>query len=131
MRKVPGKDSKPELIIRKFLFANGIRFRNNDKRFPGKPDIFILKYHIAIFYHGCFWHGHIHCKHSRLPKSNNEYWQTKILRNIDRDKLVLEKLLEIGINAIVIWGCEIDTIAKRSQKLTWLLERIHQSGVEP
>jgi len=128
MRKVPGKDSKPELIIRKFLFANGIRFRKNDKRYPGKPDIFILKYHIAIFYHGCFWHGHVNCKHSELPKSNNLYWQAKISKNINRDKLVLEKLAEAGIKAMVIWGCEIDTIPKRSQRLILLLEQIKSNN---
>jgi len=124
MRKVPGKNSKPELIIRKFLFANGIRFRKNDKRYPGKPDIFILKYHIAIFYHGCFWHGHLNCKHSELPKSNSQYWQAKISKNINRDKIVLEKLAESGIKAMVIWGCEIDTIPKQSQRLILLLEQI-------
>ncbi len=86
MSKVSGKETKPEIIVRKFLFAQGFRYRKNDKRFPGKPDIVLPKYKTAIFVHGCFWHGHQNCKKSALPQTNYEFWKNKIQRNTERDK---------------------------------------------
>lgn len=125
MSRVKSSNTKPEVAIRKYLFANGIRFRINPKTLPGKPDIYVLKYEVAIFFHGCFWHGHQDCKHSKLPKSNKGYWENKMSRNVARDKLVIAKLHDLKVRTIVIWGCEIDTQAKSYDRLVRLLSEIN------
>lgn len=106
MAKVKGVNTTPEILLRKYLFGKGYRYRKNDKRFPGKPDIFIPKYRIAIFIHGCFWHGH-NCKFFRMPKSNVAYWQKKIEGNMHRDVTNLQKNKEMGIKVITVWECEL------------------------
>lgn len=83
MAAIKGKDTKPEMIVRKYLFSRGLRFRVQVKKLPGKPDIVLPKYKTAIFVNGCFWHGHEDCKYFRLPKSNVEFWKEKIKRNIE------------------------------------------------
>ncbi len=85
MSKVLGKETKPEILVRKFLFEKGFRYRKNDKRYPGKPDIVLPKYKTVIFIHGCFWHGH-NCSAGKLPETKKEFWQNKIDSNIVRDK---------------------------------------------
>lgn len=86
MSSVKQKDTKQEILVRKYLFSNGFRFRKNDKRLPGSPDIVLPKYKVVIFIHGCFWHGHI-CRAGHLPSTNIEFWKSKINRNKERDRI--------------------------------------------
>ena len=86
MRQIKGKDTKIEVMVRQYLFRQGFRFRKNDKRYPGKPDIVLPKYKTAIFVHGCFWHRHGGCKYATNPKTREEYWTAKFARNIENDK---------------------------------------------
>lgn len=124
MTSVSGKDTKPEILVRRRLFSEGFRYRKNDKRYPGKPDIVIPKYKTIIFIHGCFWHGHKNCKHSVLPTSNVTYWKEKIEKNFNRDKRNIAKLKQEGWNVIVVWGCEIETINKQEKRLNKLIKEI-------
>ena len=107
MSKISGKETKPEILVRKFLFAHGFRFRKNDKKLPGKPDIVLPKYKTIIFIHGCFWHGHSKCKKSKLPETRKEFWEEKINQNIGRDLRNIEELKNLGWNVILIWGCTL------------------------
>lgn len=106
MSKISGKETKPEILVRKHLFSEGFRFRKNVKDLPGKPDIVLPKYKTVIFIHGCFWHGHS-CKRGTLPQTNYEFWKEKIGKNIERDNRNINELREEGWNVIVIWQCEI------------------------
>ena len=107
MAAIKGKDTKPEILVRKFLWARGFRYRLNHPRLPGKPDIVLRKYRTCILVNGCFWHGHEGCKHYVMPKSNTQFWQNKIRRNRERDHEVLHRLAEMGWHTIVIWECEL------------------------
>lgn len=107
MRNVKGKHTKPEIIVRKYLHGLGFRFRIHDKKLPGKPDIKLTKYKTVIFVNGCFWHGHKDCKIYVMPKTNTDFWHSKIERNIERDKKVINNLLELNWNVIVLWECDL------------------------
>lgn len=107
MASIRGKDTKPELIVRRFLWRRGFRFRLNHKRLPGKPDIVLRKYRTCIFINGCFWHGHEGCSLYTTPKSNQEYWTKKIERNQERDHDVQVQLAQMGWHCITIWECEL------------------------
>lgn len=108
MSKIHSKDTKPELIVRKALFAKGFRYRIHDKRLPGKPDIVLPKYKTVIFVNGCFWHGHDdNCPIYKPPKSNVEFWQTKIRNNKQRDIKNIELLEEMGWKVITVWECSL------------------------
>lgn len=107
MSAIRSKNTKPELLVRKFLFSKGYRYRVNKAGLPGKPDIVLRKYRTCIFIHGCFWHGHEGCKYFRVPKTNTEFWQKKIEHNHERDLRDREKLKEIGWHTIVIWECQL------------------------
>ena len=107
MSKIKGKVTKIEIKVRHWLFHKGIRYRKNCKNILGRPDIAIKKYKIAIFIHGCFWHGHENCKLYRLPKSNKEFWKTKIEANICRDCNNIKLLKGSGWNVYVLWECQI------------------------
>jgi DNA mismatch endonuclease (patch repair protein) len=115
MSKVSGKDTKPEILVRKYLFSKGFRYRKNVNGLTGKPDIVLPKYKTIIFIHGCFWHGHSNCEASRLPASNIEYWTKKISSNIERDLQNKKILKKSRWNIIVIWECELkkEKIEKR------------------
>ena len=113
MSKIRSKDTKPELALRKALFAKGFRYRANDNRLPGKPDIVLSKYKTVIFVHGCFWHGHEGCKYASTPKTNVQFWIDKITSNVERDKVSAEKLTALGWNVITVWECEIRHKYKR------------------
>ena len=106
MSRIRSTNTKPEEIVRKYLFSHGFRYRKNDKRYPGKPDIVLPKYRTIIFVNGCFWHMH-GCSRSRLPRSNEEYWKPKIERNIKRDLENKQKLEAAGWNVIIVWECEL------------------------
>jgi DNA mismatch endonuclease, patch repair protein len=108
MSRIKGKDTKPEIVVRKYLFGKGFRFRKNDKRYPGKPDIVLPKYHTVIFIHGCFWHHHDGCKQATMPKTRTEFWEKKFAQNVDNDARHKRQLEEMGFKVIIIWECEIE-----------------------
>ena len=107
MSKVPSKGTKPEIIVRKYLFSKGYRYRINDKRLPGTPDIVLPKYRSVLFVHGCFWHGHNGCSNYRAAKTNTSFWSAKITRNQERDQEVWRLLEAKGWNVIIIWECQL------------------------
>ena len=106
MSRIRGKDTKPEETVRKYLFSKGFRYRKNDKKLPGCPDIVLPKYHTVIFVNGCFWHKH-DCPRFVWPSSNREYWESKILRNVNRDNKSKTILKELGWRVITVWECEL------------------------
>lgn len=108
MSKILGKETKPEILVRRYLFYKGFRFRKNDKRLPGTPDIVLPKYKTVIFVHGCFWHNHMGCKRSKLPKTNTEFWEKKILANVARDNRNIENIKKIDWKVIVVWQCKLE-----------------------
>lgn len=124
MSKIRGKETKPEILVRKFLFSEGFRYRINDGRYPGKPDLVLPKYKTIIFIHGCFWHHHEGCKASKLPETNAEFWEKKVSDNVVRDRKNIEKLKSEGWNVIVVWQCEIKSKAKREERLKLLVKQI-------
>ena len=124
MAKVKGKNTKPEIYVRKYLFSKGFRYRINDPRYPGRPDIVLPKYRTAIFVHGCFWHGHKDCKYARLPSTNREFWGDKIRTNIERDKRNIELLEQEGWKVIVVWQCELRNRQLREERMKRLVEEI-------
>lgn len=107
MSRIRNKDTRPEILVRKFLFANGFRYRLNDKKLPGKPDLVLPKYKTVIFVNGCFWHGHENCKYFKLPATRMEWWKEKIEGNIKNDIKKHALLREAGYMVVVIWECEI------------------------
>lgn len=129
MSKISGKDTKPEILVRKYLFSKGFRFRKNVKDLPGKPDILLPKYKTIIFINGCFWHGHENCKKATLPATNTKFWREKISGNIIRDKKNIQKLREMGYKVIIVWQCEL-TSNFRKTTLSNLLTEIIASITE-
>lgn len=107
MSRIRSKDTKPEMIVRKFLHSQGFRYRLHVKDLPGKPDIVLSKYKTVIFVHGCFWHGHRGCKYYITPKTRTEWWLNKINTNILKDETTLIKLKEMGWKVIQVWECEL------------------------
>ena len=107
MSHIRSKATKPEITVRKWLWAHGYRYRLNVKSVPGKPDIVMRKYRTAIFVNGCFWHGHEGCKMFVLPKTNTEFWQAKIEQNRTRDTRIYDELMLAGWQVIVIWQCNL------------------------
>lgn len=107
MSKIKSKDTKPELLVRKFLHKHGFRYRLHVKDLPGKPDIVLPRYKTVIFVHGCFWHGHENCKYYVVPKTRTEWWLNKINNNIIRDEFTGKSLIDQGWHIIVIWECEL------------------------
>lgn len=107
MSRIHNNDTKPEELVRKYLFSHGLRYRKNDTRLPGKPDIVLPKYKAVIFVNGCFWHGHEGCRYFVWPQNNAEFWREKITRNIQRDRKNHQLLTEQGWQVIVIWECEL------------------------
>ncbi len=124
MAAIKGKDTKPELIVRKYLFSKGLRYRVNNQKLPGSPDIVLRKYKTVVFIDGCFWHGHEDCKYFRLPKSNVNFWRHKIAMNIARDYSNNVDLKLAGWIVIRIWECEIRTKSNRENTLLNLYRRI-------
>lgn len=105
MASIRGKNTKPEIIVRRGLWKRGFRYRLNYKRLPGHPDLVLRKYRTCIFVNGCFWHGHEGC--SRIPSTNREFWETKIRRNRERDVDTQKKLAKMGWHCITVWECEL------------------------
>ena len=107
MQRIRSKDTLPEIKIRSALFRMGYRFRLHSAKLVGRPDIILPKYKLAIFVNGCFWHRHPNCKEASFPKSNSEYWENKIQKNIARDIKVNQELTSMGWKILIIWECEI------------------------
>lgn len=128
MAAVKGKGTKPEMIVRKYLFSRGLRYRVNNRKLPGSPDIVLRKYKTVVFVDGCFWHGHKDCKYFRLPKSNVDFWRQKIAMNIARDYANNVDLKLSGWRVIRIWECEFRTKAKSEEALQHLYANITQSS---
>lgn len=124
MSKIKGKNTKPEMIVRKYLFARGFRYRLHDKYLPGSPDIVLPKYKTAVFIHGCFWHGHSGCRKARLPSSNIDYWEKKIHENLERDRKKIASMEEAGWHVLVVWQCDIDNKTRREKYLDEIVEEI-------
>ena len=134
MSRIRGRDTKPEMLVRRFLWRKGYRYRLYDKRLPGRPDIIMRQRRTVIFVNGCFWHGH-DCDKCRIPKTNTEFWQQKIERNRRRDISNRLALKMMGFNVITIWECELEP--KRRQMTLRSLDRtlsrilLDQMGAKP
>ena len=124
MSRVKHEGTKPEMLVRKHLFSQGFRYRVNDRRYPGAPDIVLPKWKTVIFVQGCFWHQHSGCKKANPPKSNLEYWEPKFKKNVSRDKENQRILREMGWQIILVWECELSTKKKREARLSALAEEI-------
>src|SRR3954469_19417479 len=109
MAAIKGKNTKPEILVRKFLHSKGYRFRLHDKKLPGKPDIVLPKYKTVIFVHGCFWHGHEGCRYFVIPKTRTEWWLEKIGKNKMNDKKKAKALRKEGWKVVEIWECRLKT----------------------
>ena len=127
MSRIRSRNTKPEEYVRKRLFAEGFRYRKNDKRYPGRPDIVLPKYRTVIFVNGCFWHHHDGCRYFVMPKSNLEYWKPKLERNRKRDAENYEALRLTGWNVIVIWECQLKKNV-REETIRLLIQQI-KSGL--
>lgn len=117
MAAIRSKDTRPEMIVRRFLFSKGLRYRVNCRKLPGSPDIVLRKYKTVVFIDGCFWHGHQGCKYYRLPKTNVDFWRQKIAMNIARDYSNNVDLQLAGWRVIRIWECGIRTKGRRAETL--------------
>lgn len=115
MSAIRSKNTKPEVYLRKLLFAEGYRYRIAPDYVPGHPDIFIRKYNTAIFVHGCFWHRHQGCRYAYMPKSRVDFWQKKFDDNVRRDTVVRSELQEEGIKCLVVWECTIRQMMKKPE----------------
>jgi len=107
MSQIKDKNTKPEMLVRKYLFSKGFRYRLHDKKLPGKPDIVLPKYNTVIFIHGCFWHGHEDCKYFVIPKSRTEWWTEKITKNKENDNKHITSLKAKGWKVLIIWECQL------------------------
>ncbi len=123
MSRIRGKDTKPELLVRRFLFANGLRYRLYDKKLSGKPDIILKKFKTVIFVNGCFWHGHDNCKYFVVPKTRTEFWLDKIEGNKKRDEENVAFLKNNGWNIIIVYECQLKK-EKREVTLNNILQNI-------
>ena len=129
MSHIRGKNTKPEILVRKELHARGFRFRLHNKKLPGSPDVVLPKYGVVIMVNGCFWHGHKGCRYATKPKSNVEFWEAKIARNRHRDEVTEAHLHALGWHVITIWECELRGAASATSRLDALAEEIHKAGV--
>lgn len=126
MSRIKGKDTKPELVVRKYLFSRGFRYRLHDRKLPGKPDLVLPKYKSVVFVHGCYWHGHENCKYFVPPKTRTEWWLDKIGKNKLRDKDNISKLRRSGWNVILIFECELKPLV-REKNLNRLQNKLNQN----
>jgi DNA mismatch endonuclease, patch repair protein len=124
MSRIKGKNTKPEMLVRKFLFSKGFRYRLHSINLPGKPDIVLQKYKTVVFVNGCFWHGHIGCRYFVLPKTRTDWWQEKIYKTKDLDEKRFSELKNLGLKIITIWECELKN--NKIERLNKLMEEILQ-----
>ncbi|MBQ7239194.1 MAG: DNA mismatch endonuclease Vsr [Bacteroidales bacterium] len=127
MAAIRGKDTKPEIIVRKYLWRHGFRYRLNHARLPGRPDVVLRMYRTCIFVNGCFWHGHENCRYYTVPKTRTEFWVNKVKRNQERDLEVQHKLARMGWHCITIWECELKPARREAtlQSLVYTLSKIY------
>lgn len=123
MSQIKGKDTKPEMLVRRFLHSNGFRYRLHVKELPGKPDLVLPKYNSVIFVHGCFWHAHKGCKYFKIPDTRTKWWKKKLIGNRKRDKNNIAQLEEDGWNVVVVWSCELKP-SNRERTLKGLFEKL-------
>ena len=129
MSCIKGKNTKPEEIVRKYLFSQGFRYRKKDKQLPGTPDIVLPKYKTVIFVNGCFWHGHEGCRYYVVPKSNTEFWVNKIKTNKQRDIREINDLHTLGWKIIIVWECMLkDNKAETLSKLSNQIKNINANS---
>ena len=123
MSCVSGKNTKPELVVRSLLHNMGYRFRLHRNDLPGKPDITLPNYKKIIFVHGCFWHGHIDCPRAKRPTTNKKFWDEKLNKNIERDKINVNNLKALGWDVLIVWTCEVKDTEKFKNKLLSFIEK--------
>jgi len=125
MQQIKATNTKPEMLVRKFLHTNGFRYSLHKKTLPGKPDIVLPKYKTVIFIHGCFWHGHSNCKYFTIPKTRTEWWSNKINSNKANDVKAVKALKKEGWKVIVIWECKLKS-KKKEQTFSLLLKKFER-----
>ncbi len=127
MAAIHGRNTGPEMIVRRYLWGQGFRYLHNASRLPGHPDIVLRKYRMCIFIHGCFWHGHEGCRYYREPKTNTEFWREKVRRNQERDQRVKQALRAMGWRCMTIWECELkpDRRQQTLESLAYTLSRLY------
>ena len=123
MSRIKGKDTKPELLVRRFLHAHGYRYKLHDKTLPGKPDLVLPKYKTVIFIHGCFWHGHANCRYFKVPQTRTDWWLNKINTNKANDAKAVKALKKEGWKVIVVWECQLKP-GKLERTLRTLLDKL-------
>ncbi|MGH8557785.1 MAG: very short patch repair endonuclease [Methylococcales bacterium] len=134
MAGIRGKNTKPEMLVRRSLFAKGLRYRLHRRDLPGMPDIVLVGRRVAIFVHGCFWHQHQGCKYVKQPDSNKLFWENKLGGNLERDQMNMSQLLEAGWRVLVVWECftrSNQDINKLGQELTFWIQGIEYFGEFP
>lgn len=124
MSRIRSTDTKPEMMVRKFLHANGFRYSLHRKDLPGKPDIVLPKYKTVIFVHGCFWHGHKNCRYFKIPRTRTQWWTDKINRNKENDKKAVKALRKDGWKVVVVWECGLKG-RKSTSTLSALSTKLH------
>lgn len=122
MAAIRSSDTKPEMLVRRYLHSMGWRYGLHNKKLPGSPDIVMRRFKTVIFVNGCFWHGHENCKYYRLPKSNTGFWQAKIDKNRARDARDIESLNKLGWRVIIVWECQLKTDERRMQTFRELFD---------
>ncbi len=128
MSRIRGKNTRPEILVRKGLHTRGFRFRLHNKKLPGSPDVVLPRYGVAIMVNGCFWHGHKGCSYATKPKTNIEFWEAKIARNRHRDEVTTAHLEALGWTVITIWECELRGKHRSDTRLDELADEIRQAG---
>lgn len=129
MSGIRGKDTQPEMLVRRFLHCKGLRYRLHDRSLPGAPDLVFTKYKVVVFVHGCYWHRHKGCKYATTPSSNVEFWKEKFADNVKRDRRVIAMLHQAGWRVIVLWECGLRK-AEYSEMLEWLPDTIRNDGTD-
>jgi len=129
MSRIKGKDTKPEMLVRKFLFAHGYRYKLHDKKLPGKPDIVLPKYKTVIFVQGCFWHGHQNCKYYKVPQTRTDWWLNKINANKANDDKAMKALKKDGWKIITVWECNLKA-AKVEKALQKILQALKKAALK-
>lgn len=123
MAGIRGRNTKPELAVRKYLHGSGFRFRLHVRNLPGRPDIVLPKYHTVVNVHGCFWHQHPGCRYAYMPSSNREFWLAKLGGNRERDRRIDRELRRLGWSVITVWECE----ASNPRRMSRLVNRIRSN----
>lgn len=128
MSKISGKNTKPEMTLRKLLHGLGYRYSLHRKDLPGNPDMILTKYRTAVFINGCFWHGHKNCKASKLPTTRQKFWEKKISDNVDRDKKNTKKLKSMGWKVIIVWQCQLRNQILQEKTIKRITKEINKNG---